>query len=274
MLRNKYMTTGEFAKVMKVTKHTLFHYDDIGLFCPEIVTEQNYRYYSLDQMERFNTIMLLKDLGMSLEEIRDFLSDRSTEKFLDVFEKREQQIDIEIAKLKATKKWMKQRRRKLIEARELDYSVVEIKHAPRRFYLFEYVEDTSSQAFNKKINELVTRYESYQTGNDYDIAYIQHARYVGNNIYDAYDNIALLLEDKPPRGEYETLPEGDYLTAYHIGHWQTIGEAYQRLFQYQEEHGLITDEEYLEYYVVDDFTAESMDNYVTEISVRVTGGLT
>ena len=37
MDHNKYMTTGEFARRMGVTKNTLFHYDNIGLFLPEIV---------------------------------------------------------------------------------------------------------------------------------------------------------------------------------------------------------------------------------------------
>ena len=32
MDHNKYMTTGEFARRMGVTKNTLFHYDNIGLF--------------------------------------------------------------------------------------------------------------------------------------------------------------------------------------------------------------------------------------------------
>ena len=37
MDRNLYMTTGEFAALMGVSKYTLFHYDDIGLFSPEYV---------------------------------------------------------------------------------------------------------------------------------------------------------------------------------------------------------------------------------------------
>ena len=46
MDHNKYMTTGEFARRMGVTKNTLFHYDNIGLFSPEIVDTNEYRYYS------------------------------------------------------------------------------------------------------------------------------------------------------------------------------------------------------------------------------------
>lgn len=51
MDRNLYMTTGEFAALMGVSKHTLFHYDDIGLFSPEYVAENGYRMYSLYQLE-------------------------------------------------------------------------------------------------------------------------------------------------------------------------------------------------------------------------------
>ena len=32
MDRNLYMTTGEFAALMGVSKYTLFHYDDMGCF--------------------------------------------------------------------------------------------------------------------------------------------------------------------------------------------------------------------------------------------------
>ena len=49
MDHNKYMTTGEFARRMGVTKNTLFHYDYIGLFSPEIVDTNEYRYYSIYQ---------------------------------------------------------------------------------------------------------------------------------------------------------------------------------------------------------------------------------
>nr|WP_243686593.1 MerR family DNA-binding transcriptional regulator [Clostridioides difficile] len=31
-----YFTTGEFAKICGINKKTLFHYDDIGLFSPEL----------------------------------------------------------------------------------------------------------------------------------------------------------------------------------------------------------------------------------------------
>ena len=34
-----YFTTGEFARILGVKKHTLFHYDQIGLFSPALKEE-------------------------------------------------------------------------------------------------------------------------------------------------------------------------------------------------------------------------------------------
>ena len=43
MNKKIYMTTGEFARIMRITKETLFHYDEIGLFQPELTQPNGYR---------------------------------------------------------------------------------------------------------------------------------------------------------------------------------------------------------------------------------------
>ena len=59
-----YFTTGEFAKILGVKKHTLFHYDEIGLFSPVVKDEENnYRYYFVWQMDTFEVIRALQKLG-------------------------------------------------------------------------------------------------------------------------------------------------------------------------------------------------------------------
>lgn len=85
-----YMTTGELAKLMGITKETLFHYDEIGLFRPAAVMQNGYRYYEVSQMELLDSILLLKELGMPLKEIRELLKNRNPEKMLDVLSEREQ----------------------------------------------------------------------------------------------------------------------------------------------------------------------------------------
>ena len=64
-------TTGAFAALCGVTKHTLFHYDEIGIFSPAIRGENGYRYYAPVQVEVFQVISVLKEMGMPLADIKD-----------------------------------------------------------------------------------------------------------------------------------------------------------------------------------------------------------
>lgn len=64
-------TTGEFAKLCKLSKKALFHYDRIDLVKPVRVDEKGYRYYQLYQCDQISTIKLFQELGVSLKEIKD-----------------------------------------------------------------------------------------------------------------------------------------------------------------------------------------------------------
>ena len=69
-------TVGEFATLARVSKRLLRYYDEIGLLKPaHIDTTTGYRYYSAEQMARLNRILVLKELGLSLEQIHRLLND-------------------------------------------------------------------------------------------------------------------------------------------------------------------------------------------------------
>ena len=63
---------------MQVTVKTLRHYEQKGLLMPDEVDEwTGYRYYSVNQMQRLQTIRDLQRLGFSLDEIKDLFEDNS-----------------------------------------------------------------------------------------------------------------------------------------------------------------------------------------------------
>lgn len=71
------MRIGDFSKLARVPVKTLRYYDEVGLFKPADVDEvTGYRYYSVEQLARLNRILALKDLGFSLEDIRQFLTEQ------------------------------------------------------------------------------------------------------------------------------------------------------------------------------------------------------
>lgn len=55
-----------FARIKGVTKDTLFHYDEIGVFSPALKADNGYRYYYIWQLEAFQAITALRKLGMTL----------------------------------------------------------------------------------------------------------------------------------------------------------------------------------------------------------------
>lgn len=68
-------TTGQFAELCGVKKQTLFHYDDINLLKPARVDDNGYRRYSHSQYQDFLLISCLKEAGMSLAEIKNYLEE-------------------------------------------------------------------------------------------------------------------------------------------------------------------------------------------------------
>lgn len=267
--RANYMTTGQFAKAMKVTKNTLFHYDAIGLFSPEIVLENDYRYYSVYQMELFDTILQLKELGMSLSQIKAFLERRSPHSLKEVYERREQQIDAQIKSLRKQKQWITEQKSKIRQIAALDFSGISIRHYPKRYFVYITVSEKTDAEFIRRTTQIITEFLKNNPYTDFDIGYLQNSADIHNGVYDNCDNILLITSKKPVGMNYRILEEGTYLSAYHKGHWDSIGRCYERLLSYAKENHLPTESDFLEYYVIDSLMAANIDNYVTEVSVRM-----
>jgi DNA-binding transcriptional MerR regulator len=65
---------GDFSRLARVTIKTLHHYDETGLLQPLHVDRQTgYRYYAATQLETLQRILLLKDLGFALDQVRELL---------------------------------------------------------------------------------------------------------------------------------------------------------------------------------------------------------
>ena len=69
---------GEFAQIAQVSGRQLRFYDQLGLLRPAHTDPQTgYRYYSIRQLPRLNSILALKELGLSLEQIGPLLDERA-----------------------------------------------------------------------------------------------------------------------------------------------------------------------------------------------------
>src|SRR5215472_10893963 len=61
---------GEFSRIARVSMRLLRYYDEIGLLRPVRTDPSNgYRYYAVAQLSQLNRILVLRELGLSLEQI-------------------------------------------------------------------------------------------------------------------------------------------------------------------------------------------------------------
>ena len=63
---------GEFSRIARVSARLLRFYDEIGLLTPAHADPQTgYRHYTVTQLAQLNRILVLKDLGFDLDQVRD-----------------------------------------------------------------------------------------------------------------------------------------------------------------------------------------------------------
>ncbi|UED70394.1 MerR family transcriptional regulator [Brevibacillus sp. HD3.3A] len=101
----------EFSKISQVSVKTLRYYDQLNLLKPNHTDRfTGYRYYTADQMFQLNRILAFKELGFSLEQIRQLVGEQiSQEQIRGMFRLKESEILSNLAKEQAKLTQIKER---------------------------------------------------------------------------------------------------------------------------------------------------------------------
>lgn len=94
------MKIGEMAQFNKVSIPTLRLYDKVGILKPCYTDpETGYRYYSINQKARLDMIQYMKELGMSLSEIKSILDSGDIQQIESTLICKKRQVKEELAQL-------------------------------------------------------------------------------------------------------------------------------------------------------------------------------
>lgn len=97
---SKLIKIGDFSKLNHVSISTLRLYDEIGILKPIFIDKStNYRYYSINQNARLDMIQYMKELNMSLSEIKDVLNSNDLNLIESTLIKKKRQIKDQISDL-------------------------------------------------------------------------------------------------------------------------------------------------------------------------------
>lgn len=83
-----YFTAGELASVFGISKQSLLYYDKIHLLSPDFISENGYRHYSMAQYLDLEIIVNLRSLDIPINDIQEYLKNRSREHLEEIFRKK------------------------------------------------------------------------------------------------------------------------------------------------------------------------------------------
>ncbi|MFC5592038.1 MerR family transcriptional regulator [Sporosarcina soli] len=266
----KYLTTGEFAKLCKVNKQTLFYYDQIGLLSPLFKNEKGYRFYSINQIDLFYVIDLLKTLGMSLHDIQQYTQNKSPESFLTLMYQQKDEIIKMRQEIEMKEKLIDTKIALVEESLQIDFDQITLQHLPEAMlYLSRNIENMSDDEFVEVVSEFIGEINEAKLDTGYPIGGITKREQVLKGEYSNYS--FLYIEQPQPKEGYPYFQavKGDFLIGYHIGEDQTIHHTYERLFAELERLDLTLGNYVFEEYIYDTVVKNDNEQYVTKIMMQV-----
>lgn len=265
----KYFSTGEFAKLCKVHKKTLFHYDEINLFKPEKVMENGYRYYSEYQLEAFNVIYTLKDIGMSLKEIKKFMDKRNPQNIIELFQYETNEIEKEINRLKR-KQEIISNKIKIINEGENRKNHIFLEHQNEEYLILSNTIDNTKYPYDIKT---YIEHLDYCYSNDLNIGYPvgsikNKSNLKSSNPYE-YSYYFTKTNKNSNTENIVVKPAGTYLVGYLKGYYDKAPILYERLLKYINENNLTIIGYAYEDVLIDEVAVKNIDDYILKVSIQV-----
>lgn len=268
----EYYTISEIADYFNISSQTLRYYDRIGLLKPEKVSEgSGYRLYEMRQIGILYLIRELKQLGLSLNQIKSYCQTKDISKLKHSLEETladlNQQIDTLQRVQHHTEDYL--RRIQLLEsARSKD--AIELRPMQERY------------AYILEINYTIDRLQDYIAMMQESYAHsplrsaepgrvvlgIRKQELEQKNVR-VYHTIGHMLDCPVADAKVRIYPAGLFAIACHLGGYNTIASTYKKLLAYIDAHGYRIIGDSLEISVVDTAYTDNPDEFVTEVQIPV-----
>ncbi len=266
---SKLLTIGQFAALHGINKKTLMWYDEIGLFQPVVVNPENgYRYYNYHQSSILETILLLRELDVSVNEIQEFMKNRSALSLKNLLDEKIAELDLKIAHLKAVKKTLSNYHQNMETLLTMDLSKISLMEKEERSLVT--VEIDRDTTFDKQVEMITVETQKYQLRRLHDASYgtmiSVESLYHGD--YDDYSKLFIEIPFPVQKTGLHIQPRGTYLRTFYQGDWQKMSMKYREIFAYAQKHHLqLTGYSYE--MIINGNVTDHMEDYIVQIEIPV-----
>ncbi len=265
--KDKLLTIGQFAALHGINKKTLMWYDEIGLFRPTLVHPENgYR-----QSAVLETILLLRELDVSIEEIRGFMEQRSAASLQRLLEEKMAELDQRVSHLQGLRKTLAHHHRHTTALLTMDLSRLSVVEKPARHLVT--VDIDSSTSLEKQVELIIAQTQKYQLRRLHDAAYgtMIPVEALAREDFDGYTKLFIEPPFPIPKRGLHVQPKGRYIRAFYRGPWDQLPEKYGEIFAFARAQGL-EPEGYAYEVGINETVVDRIEDYIVQIEVPVGEG--
>lgn len=265
-----YYTIGELAKIFNISTQTLRYYHKLKLFSPINREDNNYRLYSSNQFQDLRTILYLKDIGISLKDIKKYKDNKDLSYLYEILKVSEQKIEEEISNLKSLNQSIKSSLsdiRVSLSDDKIDCPIIKY-FDERKVYLIH--KNFGHESISDEIENLIEKiYHVKEDSFNLDVrslgTIVSHNDLLREN-YSKYSGIFMVQENSSYKN-LVTFPKGKYASIYHKGDYESIGTSYEKLISFIKEKGYKIKSFAIDLALIDIKLSINPKDYITEIQI-------
>lgn len=213
---------GEIAKAVGITRKAILNYETKGLIKPDKKDGMTgNRYYTIDTFTQIRTIRVFQNLGLSLNEIREYFNDSSDlEPMIQRLEKMRDELNLTIEKLKERTK-------------KKGDIIREITIAPQTIYCRTYNSTSVADKTNLLRDTALEAMRFHGTDTTRRMYFTEYSAIAPQDIS------FCVAVPSGSEGEFiKNIPELKAISFFHHGAYEEIPKVRKRLITYAEENNL------------------------------------
>lgn len=264
---------GEMSRLHNISKQTLIFYDKMGILKPNKIDEKNgYRYYTLEQFEELDTILTLKEIGMNLNDIKEYLNRRTLNNSIELLEEQDNYLEKRIEELSDIRKKINKKMKILNRTKKIQEEkvVIEEKYMEEEYIIaMEVKPPYDSYNIEIAVKRLFDKLEELHLNYTYELGSIVQKENLYKGDYHRLRWVFNCLNEYIDRDDVIIKPKGKYISIYHRGPYDETEKSYNKLLEYIREKGYKIIGDSYELDLIDNFSVSSEKEYLTELSILV-----
>ncbi|MEG0770864.1 MAG: MerR family transcriptional regulator [Clostridia bacterium] len=257
---------GDFADIHKINKRTLQYYDKINLFSPLYVDKNNYRFYSYMQSATLEMILAMRELDMSIDEIKEYTKSPSKDAFSKIIDDKITEIDGKISELKEIRSLFCKKKQQLSISETTDLDAIDFIDCKKEYLLLS--KPISGLYDEVDLEILLSHANEHKDHRLFNKSYgsmISFEKIKEHNFFN-YDCFFTKISNAKNKKNYYEKPAGKYLRTFYKGNWDNLYTAYIRILEFAEKndiplYGFAFEEG------INEMTIQNMNDYITQITI-------